>query len=215
SRSRAPIRPPRPTLPLSRKRSPPPERGTFRRPPTCNARSAIRWRASLWNGRSCAARRAKASSSAAMSLSFREIRAGRRLACCAVIAKAANAKALLDALPAEARRDPGYVFSRVQLLRRAEKAGEAAELMLSLPQNEAHVIDADQWWVERRLVVRKLLDAGDAKTAYRLARDAALPSRENYRVDQQFTSGWIALRFLNDPAAALAHFAKVAHINNN
>ena len=133
----------------------------------------------------------------------------------AVIAKAANAKALLDALPAEARRDPGYVFARVQLLRRAEKAGEAAELMLSLPQNEAHVIDADQWWVERRLVVRKLLDAGDAKTAYRLARDAALPSRENYRVDQQFTSGWIALRFLNDPAAALAHFAKLAHINNN
>ena len=51
---------------------------------------------------------------------------------------------------------------------------------------------------------------GDAKTAYRVARDAALPSKDNYRVEQQFTAGWIALRFLNDPAAALAHFAKVA-----
>src|SRR5205807_1972191 len=27
--------------------------------------------------------------------------------------------------------------------------------------------------------------------------------------------GWIALRFLNDPATALAHFAKVAHGNSN
>src|SRR5262249_43681254 len=29
-----------------------------------------------------------------------------------------------------------------------------------------------------------------------------------------FTAGWIALRFLNDPATALAHFAKVAQGSN-
>ena len=28
-------------------------------------------------------------------------------------------------------------------------------------------IDTDQWWIERRLIARKLLDLGDAKTAYR------------------------------------------------
>ena len=133
----------------------------------------------------------------------------------AVLRKASNAKALLDALPAESRRDVGCVFSRVQLLRRTEKAAEAAELILSVPNDPAQTVDPDQWWVERRLVVRKLIDAGDAKKAYRIARDAATPVRENYRVDQQFTAGWIALRFLNDPATALAHFARISERTSN
>src|SRR5262249_61985669 len=41
------------------------------------------------------------------------------------------------------------------------------------------------------------------------------PSKGNYRAEHQFTAGWIALRFLNDPATALAHFAKVAQGNSN
>ena len=129
----------------------------------------------------------------------------------AVIRKAANAKALLDAVPAEGRSDVGYIFSRAQFLRRAEKATEAAQLILSLPKDHGQALDTDQWWIERRLVARKLLDLGDAQTAYRVARDAAVPSRENYRAEQQFTAGWIALRFLKDPAAALAHFARIAN----
>jgi soluble lytic murein transglycosylase len=133
----------------------------------------------------------------------------------AVIRKTPNAKALLDALPADARRDIGCIFSRIQLLRRADKAVEAAELILSVPDDHGQAIDPDQWWVERRLVLRKLLDLGEAKKAYRIARDAAVPAKENYRMDQQFTAGWIALRFLNDPAAALTHFAKISQGSSN
>ena len=54
-----------------------------------------------------------------------------------------------------------------------------------------------------------------AKTAYRVVRDAAIPQKDNYRAEHQFTAGWIALRFLNDPATALAHFAKVAQGHSN
>jgi soluble lytic murein transglycosylase len=36
---------------------------------------------------------------------------------------------------------------------------------------------------------------------------AAVPSRESYRVEHQFASGWIALRFLDDSSIALDHFA--------
>jgi soluble lytic murein transglycosylase len=133
----------------------------------------------------------------------------------AVITKAGNARALLDAVPAEANRDIGYIFSRVQFLRRADQAAEAAEWVLSVPSDSGQAVDRDQWWIERRLVARKLLDLGEAKTAYRVARDAAIPSKENYRAEHQFTAGWIALRFLNDPATALAHFAKLAQGNSN
>ena len=133
----------------------------------------------------------------------------------AVITKAGNARALLDAVPAEANRDIGYIFSRVQFLRRTDQATEAAEWILSLPSDSGQAVDRDQWWIERRLVARKLLDLGEAKTAYRVARDAAIPSKDNYRAEHQFTAGWIALRFLNDPATALAHFAKLAQGNGN
>jgi len=133
----------------------------------------------------------------------------------AVIRKASNAKALLDAVPPDGQRDIGLIFSRIQLLRRAEKATEAAALMVSVPREHGQPLDADQWWIERRLVARKLLDGADAKTAYRVVRDAAPPAKENYRVEQQFTAGWIALRYLNEPAAALAHFAKVGEVSSN
>jgi soluble lytic murein transglycosylase len=89
------------------------------------------------------------------------------------------------------------VKSKRIFLRREEKATEAAELMLSVPNDPTQALDAAQWWIEQRFVSRTLLDLGDAKTAYRIATAAAVPSRENYRVEQQFTSGWIALRFLS------------------
>ena len=80
--------------------------------------------------------------------------------------------------------------------------------MLTVPRDPAVLGDLDQWWMERRYLARKLLDIGDPKTAYIVARDASPPPKENYRVDHQFTAGWIALRFLNDPATALDAFLR-------
>ncbi len=133
----------------------------------------------------------------------------------AEIRKAPNAKELLEGVPAEASRDLGYTFARAQWLRHQDYAAEAAELVLSVPRDAAQPINADQWWEERRLLARKLLDLGDAQTAYRVARDAATPIKEQFRWEQPFTAGWIALRFLDDPATAMAHFAKVAAGSNS
>ena len=47
------------------------------------------------------------------------------------------------------------------------------------------------------------------RNAYLIARDAALPARDIYKTEQEFTAGWIALRFLNDPATAAQHFARI------
>ncbi len=41
------------------------------------------------------------------------------------------------------------------------------------------------------------------------------PARRTTASESQFTAGWIALRFLNDPATALTHFAKIGHASNN
>jgi len=133
----------------------------------------------------------------------------------AVIKKAGNAKAALDAVPSASRRDLGYIFSLAQWLRRADKAAEAGDLILSAPRDASQTIDTDQWWIERRLTARNMLDLGDAAKAYRIARDAAVPQRDNYRAEHQFTAGWIALRFQNDPATALTHFARIVEDSTN
>ena len=82
--------------------------------------------------------------------------------------------------------------------------------MLAAPVDPAAILDTEEWWTERRLLARKLLDTGDVQMAYRVAREGAAPSKENSRVDQLFTAGWIALRYAKDPGAANQYFAQIA-----
>src|SRR5262249_53767902 len=56
-------------------------------------------------------------------------------------------------------------------------------------------------------------DSNDARGAYRVAAEAAAPESENYKADQQFTAGWIALRYLNDAAIAKRHFAELTKVS--
>jgi soluble lytic murein transglycosylase len=123
--------------------------------------------------------------------------------------KAPNTRALLEEVPRELHSDPGFIFSKIQLLRREEKFPEAAQLMLSAPKDPNRLYNLDEWWIERRLLARKMIDTEDFRSAYLIARDAALPTRDIYKTEQEFTAGWIALRFLNDPAAAAQHFARI------
>jgi soluble lytic murein transglycosylase len=123
--------------------------------------------------------------------------------------KAPNLRPLLELVPQELHSDPGYIFAKIQLLRREEKFTEAAQLMLAAPKDPARLKNLDEWWIERRLLARKMIDTGEHRNAYLIARDAALPTRDIYKTEQEFTAGWIALRFLNDPATAAQHFARI------
>src|SRR6476661_1615097 len=133
----------------------------------------------------------------------------------AVLAKARNAKALLDAVPAASQREPGYIFARVQWLRQNNKPEEAGKLILTAPKDPEALVDLDQWWLERRLLVRTLLDQHNPQAAYNVAREAAPPMRGVYRVDAHFTAGWVALRYLHNPKTAAQHFAHIVEGTHN
>ncbi len=145
-------------------------------------------------------------------------------ACTAVQAKSAKAGTLLDAVPAAARTDLGYGLCRLTWLIRnvtpgsnisgriaTPKADIAAAVKIALAGSpeDRQKQDADEWWRERRALARKLLDMGDAATAYEVVRVAALPVNPYYQSDFHFMTGWIALRFLGDPTTALGHFAHI------
>ena len=119
--------------------------------------------------------------------------------------------ALVAALPAGLRSDPGLLFAKVQKLREQSKFAAAAKAMLAAPRDPADLVEPDEWWAERKLLARKLLDQGDAMTAYRLCAESA-PTSSEMKLEAAFEAGWIALRFLHEPAAAAPHFAAMAKI---
>ncbi|WP_127089222.1 lytic transglycosylase domain-containing protein [Aquabacter cavernae] len=133
----------------------------------------------------------------------------------AVARREANGASLLAQVPITLSNDPAYLFAKAQLARRADRPTEAAQALLAAPDNPTAQVDTDQWWIERRLVARELLDAGDARTAYKVAADAATPTSDNYRSEASWTAGWIALRFLNQPSVAAGHFAKAVEGQTN
>ena len=127
----------------------------------------------------------------------------------AIARKEANGERLLAQVPFTLSSDPAYLFAKSQLARRADKPQDAARALLAGATSDQVRADPDEWWIERRLVARELLDAGDFQTAYKVAATGVPPKADNYRAEQHFTAGWIALRFLKDPRTAAQHFAKI------
>jgi soluble lytic murein transglycosylase len=107
------------------------------------------------------------------------------------------------------RSDPGYLFAHVQDARRSGRYDEAIAWLKLAPSDPAKLVDPDDWWSERRMIARALIDRGEYEKAYRLCADAVTASSPA-RVDAAFHAGWIALRFLHDPASAAPHFAAAA-----
>jgi len=130
-------------------------------------------------------------------------------ACTAVRGKADKALSALDDVATEARADLGYTLCRIQWMLGQNKIDDAARLMLAASPETMALQDTDQWWRERRTLARKLLDQGKFQTAYDVIRPAAPPANEYYRADLHFMCGWIALRYLDDPATAATHFAQI------
>jgi soluble lytic murein transglycosylase len=130
-------------------------------------------------------------------------------ACAAAEANSSNGGALLDGVPGEARRDLGYALCRLHWLLRHDGVTAAVKLVLASPREDLPNQDTDEWWRERRVLARKLIDLRDPETAYRVVHEAAPPANPYYRAEFHFMAGWIALRFLGDPGTALKHFAYV------
>ncbi|MGB6176297.1 MAG: lytic transglycosylase domain-containing protein [Methylocella sp.] len=129
----------------------------------------------------------------------------------AAVIKEAPSDKLLAKVPLALRTDPGFLFAQIHKLRHAGKIRAAADIMLAAPRDPSRLVDGDAWWIERRLLARKLLDENDPATAYKLCAEHSAVSHE-MRIEAEFTAGWIALRFLNDPARAAGHFDAIAKL---
>ncbi|KQX43029.1 hypothetical protein ASD04_03525 [Devosia sp. Root436] len=121
----------------------------------------------------------------------------------------ADAKALLDKVDPAMQANPVFIFSRAQRARQFELWESAVDWLARAPDA---VPDAEEWWYERRTLLRKLLDIGQPGLAYRAAADYN-KGPEGRLVEAHFHAGWIALSFLDDAGGAKAHFTAMAALS--
>lgn len=131
----------------------------------------------------------------------------------AVIGNAKNAEALLTGVDSSLKDDAGYLFARVEYLRRQDKYQDAADLLEKAPRDAAKLVNTMEWWNERRIVARGLADQGEFKLAYRTAANYVAASSTDI-VDAEFHAGWYALRALHEPETAEKHFRKILDTSN-
>lgn len=120
----------------------------------------------------------------------------------ALATQSSSAQSMVAALSKDQLNDLGLLYDRMRWLRKQNRDSEALALLAIAPPTLPH---AELWWNERAVLARRALESGDAKNAYELARDHRQASGSAL-ADGEWLSGWIALRFLNDPKNALGHF---------
>ena len=110
--------------------------------------------------------------------------------------------AAFDSVPARLQDDPGLRYEMVRWYRKQGPQSEARRLLANYPSNGGY---AALWWTERVALARDARAQGLYEEAYALVSPHGLTTGSEY-VDAEWLSGWLALRFLNNPSTAFDHF---------
>ncbi|MDX2027121.1 MAG: lytic transglycosylase domain-containing protein [Alphaproteobacteria bacterium] len=113
-----------------------------------------------------------------------------------------NALVLADRVPSSLDDDPGLLYELLRWDRKNNEDERAADRLRRAPLELAK---PEAWWEERHIIIRRMMERRDYRTAYRLAADHG--QLDNKTLTQaEFLAGWLALRFLNRPDDARSHF---------
>jgi len=151
----------------------------------------------LWNGQGDAARRMLA----LVAPEYRKLAEARL----ALAGQAANAEKLVAKLPRQLHADPGLVFEQLRWYRKKNVTDAAVQILLAQPNDLARPA---AWWAERQAVARQVLAVGNAELAYRLVDQHGLIEGNAFS-EAQFLLGYIALRYMKQPALAFEHFSRI------
>ncbi|MDY0029025.1 MAG: lytic transglycosylase domain-containing protein [Pseudobdellovibrionaceae bacterium] len=115
-----------------------------------------------------------------------------------------NVNALIAKIPAALSRDTGLQYERLSWRRRNNENNGAREILSKQP-SLADAPNANEWWKERHIMIRRAIEDRDFKSAYVLATHHGQTDKAN-KAEAEWLAGWLALRFLNQPQVALGHF---------
>ena len=122
-----------------------------------------------------------------------------------------DADRLYSALPSGERENSGVALARFNQLTSRGDYTEAGAFLLARTGSAAALGQPARWANNRSLVARWLMREGDYVRAYDLARQHHLTAADGEAfADLEWLAGYLALRFLADPATAIAHFDAMA-----
>ncbi len=153
----------------------------------------------LWDGRESAAKRMYPHVSrgwqalAKARLALRETRNG--------------VDGLIKAVPKDLQDDPGLAYERFQWRARKGRNEGAIEIALEQGASDAGLGRPIKWAGWRRTLARWAMRQGKDDQAYALAADHGLEVGASY-ADLEWLAGYLALRKLDKPDVALAHFQR-------
>ncbi|MBM7069365.1 lytic transglycosylase domain-containing protein [Actibacterium sp. 188UL27-1] len=151
----------------------------------------------LWRNERTAARRMFPRVSADLRL-LAEARLGLR-------ADAPGVDGLIQKVPKPLQADPGLAWERFNWRVRKGRHDAAMDLLAERSTSARDLGRPAMWANWRRIYARRVLRDGDPADAYAIASQNYLLDGSNFS-DLEWLSGYIALRFLEDPELALFHF---------
>lgn len=117
-----------------------------------------------------------------------------------------NAANLFERLPDPLKTTGGANHARFEWRLRVGREDDAKDLMLEASRSAETLGNPAAWGNRRRALARDEMRSGDPERAYLMASQHFLTEGSDY-ADLEWLSGYIALRFLDDPMRAHSHFA--------
>ncbi len=125
----------------------------------------------------------------------------------ALAQEAGNANALIAAVPGNLQNDAGLLYERLKWRRKNNLDTAAMEILHKMPPADK-ILNPDEWWRERHILIRRLLERKLYKSAYLLA--AGHQQTEGFSFAQaEWLAGWMALRFMSNETEAYKRFSNL------
>jgi len=112
--------------------------------------------------------------------------------------------ALLAKVPKNLQNDAGLLYERLRWRRKNNLDVEAMQI-LNNPPPASRIQNPEDWWKERHIIIRRLLERKMYESAYLIAVNHAQKDGFAF-AEAEWMAGWLALRYLNSPAKAAKHF---------
>jgi soluble lytic murein transglycosylase len=121
---------------------------------------------------------------------------------------AAGVDAAIGRVPPALQNDASLLYERIRWRRRRGRHDDTWPLLLTAPGTAEEMVRPELWWTERHIQARRALRSGHHREAYTFAANHGLTAGVAF-AEGEWLAGWIAMRFLNDPAQAYAHFQRL------
>ena len=108
-------------------------------------------------------------------------------------------------VPAQFKNDIGLQFDRAKWRRKRGRYDSALEIINNLPQDPKLLVKPDLWFKEKFIIARSRINKKRFEEAYGLLINHGVLDSGNL-AEAEWHAGWLALRFLNKPEAAVQHF---------